>query len=67
MLNLALAPVWCSLHINDGGISAERPPTNLHYTRQAGGGGEGGTAASADTLVHLQQQGKGHWQAQEQW
>lgn len=35
MLNLALAPVWCGLHINDGGISAERPPTNLHYTRQA--------------------------------
>lgn len=36
MLNLALAPVRCGLHINDGGISAERPPTSLHSARQAG-------------------------------
>lgn len=48
MLNLALAPVRCSLHINDGGISAERPPTNL-YIWQA----SRGRAASAVTLWHF--------------
>lgn len=26
MLNLALVPVWCGLHINDGGISASNQP-----------------------------------------
>lgn len=34
MLNLALAPVWCGLHINDGGISAERnlQPTSTKHS-----------------------------------